>query len=126
MMKFYEYMKKHNVWTDDEYDYVKFKETLLTGDTKIHGTRDNLDRFKTISDILTEIGQETEDGISYLENVLRTVYKKAINGDMKAIEFIADRTEGKPVLMEKKTYTRPFDSVVFIEDGKEINCYDGI
>ena len=51
MMKFYEYMKKHNVWTDEEYDYVKFKETLLTGDTKIHGTRDNLDRFKTISDI---------------------------------------------------------------------------
>ena len=104
-------------------------------------TRDNNGRWKQgvsgnpkgrppknlcISDILTEIGQETEDGISYLENVLRTVYRKAINGDMKAIEFIADRTEGKPVLMEKKTYTRPFDSVVFIEDGKEINCYDGI
>ena len=79
-----------------------------------------------ISDILTDIGQELEDGISNLENVLRTVYKKAIRGDMKAIEFIADRTEGKPILMEKKTYTRPFDAVVFIEDGKEIHRYDGI
>ena len=28
-MKFYEYMKKHNVWTDDEYDYEKISIPFL-------------------------------------------------------------------------------------------------
>jgi hypothetical protein len=51
MMRFFDYMKKHDVWTKDEYDYVRFKELYLTGDIQINGTRDRPDRFKLICDI---------------------------------------------------------------------------
>ena len=39
MMKFFDYMKKHNVWTEEEYDYVKFKELFLNDDIQVNGTR---------------------------------------------------------------------------------------
>ena len=51
MMRFFDYMKKHDVWTKDEYDYCRFKELYLTGDITINGTRDRPDRFKLICDI---------------------------------------------------------------------------
>lgn len=56
---------------------------------------------KTIPDILRKIGEEeidTKEGtITKQEAVLRAVYIHAIKGKPWAVEFIADRTEGKAV-----------------------------
>tara|TARA_Y100001963_G_C6591854_1_gene358327 strand:- start:67 stop:408 length:342 start_codon:yes stop_codon:yes gene_type:complete len=86
-----------------------------------------------IADILKVISQEEFDtDNSKLQKVLRVVFDKAIKGDMKAIEFIAERLEGKPKIMEKTAHSRPIDSIVFIERenvtnaDKEIKCYNGI
>ncbi|MBF0196855.1 MAG: hypothetical protein HQL32_04060 [Planctomycetes bacterium] len=53
-----------------------------------------------ISTILDKVGDEmtTLDGIDLpkKEAVLRKVYTEALAGERWAIEFIADRTEGKP------------------------------
>ena len=46
--------------------------------------------------------------------VMRVVYKKALNGEMKAIEYISDRLEGRPHTKDRKeAWTRPFDKIVF-------------
>ena len=56
-------------------------------------------KVRCIPDILLTVGEEeidTKDGkISKLEAVLRMVYKKAFEGQNWAVQFIADRTEGK-------------------------------
>ena len=114
----------------------------LKGPVKQVKTRDKQGRWKEgtsgnpkgrpikklcIADILKDISSEEFDSnSSKLEKVLRVVFNKALKGDMKAIEFIADRLEGKPKIMEKTAYTRPIDSIVFVEDGKEIKYYNGI
>lgn len=58
-------------------------------------------KIKCIPDILLSIGEEeidTKEGnISKLEAVLRMVFKKAFEGQNWAVQFIADRTEGKAV-----------------------------
>lgn len=58
-------------------------------------------KVRCIPDILLTVGEEeidTKDGkISKLEAVLRMVYKKAFEGQNWAVQFIADRTEGKAV-----------------------------
>lgn len=55
---------------------------------------------KAIAGVLRLIGDEkidTKGGtITKLEAVMRTVYKHAALGEAWAINFIADRTEGKP------------------------------
>ncbi len=53
-----------------------------------------------IADILNSIGDESvimKDGkpITKREAVLRKIYSEAIKGSMAAVNFIADRTEGK-------------------------------
>jgi len=57
-----------------------------------------LPKIQSIPDILREIGGEegSTDGKTKLESVLRKVYIEAKNGKSWAINFIADRTEGKP------------------------------
>ena len=52
----------------------------------------------SIPDLLDKIGEEegTLEGITKLEVVLRSVYKYALEGKSWAVQFIADRTEGKP------------------------------
>ena len=114
----------------------------LKGPVKQVKTRDKKGRWKEgtsgnpkgrpikklcIADILKDISSEEFDSNnSKLEKVLQVVFDKALKGDMKAIEFIADRLEGKPKIVDKKVISRPIDRVVFMEDGKEIQCYDGI
>jgi hypothetical protein len=52
----------------------------------------------SIPDLLDKIGEEegTLEGLSKLEVVLRSVYRYALEGKSWAVQFIADRTEGKP------------------------------
>ena len=51
----------------------------------------------SIPDLLRKIGNEkTKSGKTKLELVLMKVYHEAANGKSWAINFIADRTEGKP------------------------------
>ena len=54
-------------------------------------------KVKSIPDILQKIGDEegTVEGHSRLEVVMRQVYNYAIEGKAWAVQFIADRTEGK-------------------------------
>lgn len=53
-------------------------------------------RRGALKDILDDIGDEVnESGISTREAVMRTVWGMAKRGDMRAIQFIADRSEGK-------------------------------
>ena len=56
---------------------------------------------RSIPDILRKVGQEQwygKDGKSYgekIEVILRKVYSEALDGKSWAVQFIADRTEGK-------------------------------
>tara|TARA_R100001463_G_scaffold23901_1_gene57092 strand:- start:5340 stop:5639 length:300 start_codon:yes stop_codon:yes gene_type:complete len=52
---------------------------------------------QSIPDILKRIGDEegTVDGIDKLEVVMRKVFQYAVEGKPWAVQFIADRTEGK-------------------------------
>ena len=53
---------------------------------------------RSIPDLLHKIGSEIndQDQIDNLEAVLRHVYVNALQGKSWAVEFIANRTEGKP------------------------------
>tara|TARA_R100000329_G_scaffold56745_2_gene51464 strand:- start:125 stop:451 length:327 start_codon:yes stop_codon:yes gene_type:complete len=53
---------------------------------------------RSIPDLLRKIGDEFGEGnhIDNLEAVLRHVYSQALEGKSWAVEFIANRTEGKP------------------------------
>ena len=53
-------------------------------------------RRGSLKDIIDEIGDEVDDkGISNREQIMRKVMMMARRGDMKAVTFLADRTEGK-------------------------------
>jgi hypothetical protein len=65
---------------------------------------------KSIPDILRKIGEEegTKDGIPKLEVVMRMVYSYALEGRSWAVQFIADRMEGRPAQkIETTTKERP-------------------
>lgn len=38
-----------------------------------------------------------EEGMKVDKQIIRTVYQRAIRGDMKAIELVFDRVDGKPL-----------------------------
>lgn len=53
-------------------------------------------RRGSLKDILDNIGDELDDkGMSNREAIMRKVVQMARRGDMKAIYFLADRSEGK-------------------------------
>ena len=54
-------------------------------------------KIRTIPDILRKIGEEegTTDGKSKLDVVLYKVFQYALEGKSWAVQFIADRTEGR-------------------------------
>ena len=54
---------------------------------------------KSIPDILRKIGEEdgTLDGKSKLDVIMYMVFQYALEGKQWAVQFIADRTEGKAV-----------------------------
>ena len=53
--------------------------------------------IQQIPDILRKIGEEegTQDGKSKLDVIMYKVYQYALEGKPWAVQFIADRTEGK-------------------------------
>ena len=52
----------------------------------------------SIKDILRRVGEEigTKDGESKLEAIMRKVFIEAIDGKSWAVQFLADRLEGRP------------------------------
>ena len=58
-------------------------------------------------DILEAIGEEQEEGVSRTERVCRKVWEEADKGRRWAVEFIADRTEGKAASRLEIEATRP-------------------
>jgi hypothetical protein len=60
----------------------------------------------TIADVLRDIGQQKKNGKTKLQIVLDKVMEMAMRGYMPAIEFIADRTEGKAL---ERVLTRDAD-----------------
>ena len=54
-------------------------------------------KINTIPDILRKIGDEegTQDGKSKLDVIMNKVFQFALEGKPWAVQFIADRTEGK-------------------------------
>lgn len=59
-----------------------------------------------IPDILRKIGKEKIEAggkkVSKMEALMRMVFKEAVAGNQWAVNFIADRTEGKPMQMLKQ------------------------
>ena len=53
---------------------------------------------RSIPDLLRKIAEEegTQGGMTKIEVVLRQVFKYALEGKSWAVEFIANRTEGRP------------------------------
>jgi len=53
---------------------------------------------RSIPDLLRKIAEEegTKGGMTKIEVVLRQVFKYALEGKSWAVEFIANRTEGRP------------------------------
>jgi len=75
-----------------------------------------------IPDILRKIGAETMDTpegkMQKLEAVCRLVFKYAAAGDSWAVQFIADRTEGKPIArIETETRQVPTLRVEMVTTG---------
>ena len=82
-------------------------------------------KIRHIPDILSKIGQETPpdkilskisamfpdaDEMTFLEAVMRYVYIFALQGQSWAVQYIADRTEGKPKQsVEVTTKKKRFD-----------------
>ena len=104
-------------------------------------TRDDKGRWKSsgnpkgrpkkklcMSDILKEFGNiqsKKEPEHNLLELVGKKVYEMAIGGNMRAIEFITERLEGKVPIVEITRDTQlPFDKIVFKECDSKCNCVD--
>ena len=85
--------------------------TASVGKGRPKGTR-------SIPDGLRRIGDEdgTLDGAySKLEVVLRKVFESALNGNSWAVQFIADRTEGKALERIETNYKEPITIFKFDE-----------
>ena len=64
---------------------------------------------QSIPDILRKIGEEegTVDGLNKLEVVLRKVFGFAVEGKSWAVQFIADRTEGRAIERRQDVSDKP-------------------
>jgi len=68
-------------------------------------------KVKCIPDILRKIGEEegTLDGKTKLDVIMYKVYQYALEGKPWAVQFIADRTEGKALeRIDQTTRLEPF------------------
>jgi hypothetical protein len=55
-------------------------------------------KTQTLADILESLGSATGAGdVSRKERLMEIVYQMAESGDLAAIKFIAERTDGKPI-----------------------------
>ena len=73
---------------------------------------------KSIPDLMRKIAdEENDDGYTKLESILRKVFDEADKGTRWAVEFIANRIEGRPF---QAVYTSPID----LPDGFTTINYD--
>ena len=105
-------------------------------------TRDDKGRWKSsgnpkgrpkkklcMSDILKEFGDRVskqEPEYNLLQLVGKKVFEMAIGGNMRAIEFITERLEGKVPIVEISRDTQlPFDKIVFNDcEIEDCHCQD--
>jgi len=77
---------------------------------------------KCIPDLLRRIGEEKADldDVDYtnLEAVMRVVYELALDGTQWAVNFIADRTEGKPTQQVDLQPDKPGITIVMPDEGQ--------
>ena len=68
------------------------------------------------SDLIRAKGDSiAEDGRSELQIIIDKLYQKAKGGDLRAIEMIFDRLEGKPTQMANVNFNNPVSSVQLVE-----------
>tara|TARA_R100000329_G_scaffold109589_1_gene90023 strand:- start:330 stop:659 length:330 start_codon:yes stop_codon:yes gene_type:complete len=74
----------------------------------------------SIADILKHIGEEQQDsGDRKIDVVMQNVYKYAIQGKAWAVQFIADRTEGKAI---ERVQTQEIEPIKILDiEGIENN-----
>ena len=73
---------------------------------------------RSIPDILKKIGEEegTLDGKSKLDVIMYKVFQFALEGRPWAVQFIADRTEGKALERQERTISTAPIQVLSIDD----------
>jgi len=74
-------------------------------------------KIKTIPDILHKIGEEegTVDGKTKLDVIMYKVFQFALEGKPWAVQFIADRTEGKAKEFKEITHNNQPIQVLTID-----------
>ena len=84
------------------------KGQFVSGNTSSKG-KGRPKGVQSIPDILRKIGEEdgTLDGKSKLDVIMYKVYQFALEGKPWAVQFIADRTEGKALERIETTYKEP-------------------
>ena len=67
-----------------------------------------------IPDILKSIGEEQyDDKYTKLEMVMNKAYEMAMTGNMRAMEFIAERLEGRVAVKDEKHFSKPISEINF-------------
>ena len=74
-------------------------------------------KIKTIPDILNKIGEEegTVDGKTKLDVIMYKVFQFALEGKPWAVQFIADRTEGKAKEFKEITHNNQPIKIMSLE-----------
>ena len=74
-------------------------------------------KIKTIPDILHKIGEEegTVDGKTKLDVIMYKVFQFALEGKPWAVQFIADRTEGKAKEFKEITHNNQPIQIMSLE-----------
>ena len=74
-------------------------------------------KIKTIPDILHKIGEEegTVDGKTKLDVIMYKVFQYALEGKPWAVQFIADRTEGKAKEFKEITHNNQPIKIMSLE-----------
>jgi len=74
-------------------------------------------KIKTIPDILHKIGEEegTVDGKTKLDVIMYKVFQFALEGKPWAVQFIADRTEGKAKEFKEITHNNQPIKIMSLE-----------
>lgn len=71
----------------------------------------------TMTELIKDIGDIVEKGTesTLKERVIKRAYEMAISGNMRAIEFITERIEGRVKVREDNASVRPISEIVFNE-----------
>lgn len=72
--------------------------------------------------LLAELLGEEKNGMTAADAVLRSIFAKALKGDVRAAELLLERAYGKvkqPIEDETKRPAESFNNVTFVFKGKE-------